>query len=175
MAFSSFLTKSYPRIRNHIHHESFELYYGIHLNEEGKIINEELDDDGESDKYVGSKVSVDDLIGRNFYLYCDGKKEESQPFELNLPDLELDTESDDVMTDEDEDEDEDYFSDEDDDLADYLPEKCWVKRISAVEDGYEAYHLIALSIDDDGHIDTITIILEEVQRMGNGCSQGAFQ
>lgn len=151
---------------------TFELYYGIHLNEEGKIINEELDDDGESDKYVGSKVSVDDLIGRNFYLYCDGKKEESQPFELNLPDLELDTESDDVMTDEDEDEDEDeeedYFSDEDDDLADYLPEKCWVKRISAVEDGYEAYHLIALSIDDDGHIDTITIILEEVQRMGNG-------
>lgn len=117
---------------------TFELYYGIHLNEDGKIINEDLTDECESDKYIGSIVSLEDLIGRNFYLYSNGQKDESQPFELNLSDLELDTESDDEdVTDEDEDEDD--YNDEEDNLSDYLPEKCWVKCISTVEDGYEAY------------------------------------
>lgn len=146
---------------------TFELYYGIHLNEDGKIINEDLKDECESDKYIGSIVSLEDLIGRNFYLYSNGQKDESQPFELNLSDLELDTESNDEdMTDEDEDEDD--YDDEENNLAGYLPEKCWVKRISAAEDGYEAYHLVAITIDNSGKIDNITVILEEVQRMGNG-------
>ena len=150
---------------------TFELYYGIHLKENGKIINEECEYVCETDKYIGNEVSLENLIGRNFYLYTNGKKDESQPFELNLSDLELDTESDDDdMVDEDDevDEDEEFFDDEEGHLADYLPEKCWVRRVSAVEDEYEAYHLIALTVDTTGHIDTITVILEEVQRMGNG-------
>ena len=139
--------------------KTFELYYGIHLEEYGPIIHEEIEEEELAATYIGKQIDVEALVGRNYYLYLDGKKAEAQPFELDLSDLELDWD-DDI---EDDDDDEDY-DDEYNELEDYLPEKCWVKRISAVEDGNEAYYIIAVSVSESGIINDVRLILEEVTR-----------
>ncbi len=148
--------------------KTFELYYGIHLEEEGSIIHEKIEDKDEVDAYTGKKITVEALIGRNFYLFSDAVKSNDQPFELDLSDLDLDTDDEeDEVEDKDED-DEEEVAEEYNELEDYLSDSCWVKRICAVEDGYEAYHIIAVTIDNMGIIDCVTVILEEVRRSGGG-------
>lgn len=134
--------------------KTFELYYGIPLYEEGPIINEKIEFIDNSEAYIGKKVSIDKLIGRNYYLYVNGKKSDEQPFEIELSDFLFE-------------EDADNEEGTDNELKNYLPEKCWVKRINSAEDGYEAYTLLALSIDNKCQITDITTVLEEVERVGS--------
>ena len=145
----------------------FKLYYGIHLEEHGNLFDDTIDYE-EDQFFVGQRVSQDILTGRNYYLYEEGMIAEDQPkhYDPNC-DIALDDSSDDE--DEDEEDDEDEFEEEDyDELEAYVPERCWIRRISALEDEQESYYLIAVSVDDDFTITGITCIHETVSQTGGG-------
>ena len=143
--------------------ETFVLYYGIHLAENGYII-------------VGEKISLlkkrvkpeelslteDILIGRNFYHYTYGKCSEHQPFTLStdLSDIE-------EVPDE---EDDGAESNEDinKELNKYLPSDCWLKKISAYdEDDEEIYYIIAIAVEG-GRATNIVVVRDKVSRAGCG-------
>lgn len=114
----------------------------------------------------GRSISVEQLVGRNFYHYTDCEKDTKQPASYILSDFDLD-ESEDEDDDEDEYEDEDDCSDESGDLDDYLPDDCWVKRFVDDNDPNTCY-LLYLSLDKDGNIDDSGCVVESSQRMGGG-------
>ena len=118
------------------------------------IINEQLKGIDDMNAFIGKEITEAKLIGRNYYHYSYGEKDENQPFDLDLSELGLDFEEED--------------SEYDEEYSEYLPVECWVKRISAVEDGYEAYYHIVLFLDEAQRIKEISVIQEEVQRMGGG-------
>ena len=147
---------------NVVDFKTFELYYGIHLKEDGPIIHDMVKEERsqpDAEGFIGIEVSAEALAGRNFYLYNCGKKAEIQPVELILPDLNLDIDDEEEYECEDE---ENY------ELEGILPAACWVKRLRADGDGFDTYHLVAVKINDSGAIDNITVILEEVSRMCGG-------
>jgi hypothetical protein len=122
-------------------------------------------DENETDAYIGKEISTEALVGRNFYLYTGWRKVYNQPTELDLVDLDLDLDK------EEEDEGEEYgddYENSNDEFRDFIPENCWIKRFSALEDGCEAYHILAISTDNSGKIDSISVVQEMVQRMGGG-------
>lgn len=149
--------------------DDFKMYYGIHLEEHGELFDEIIDYD-EDQLFIGKKISEEDLIGRNYYLYDEGLKAKDQPKHYKPDDISLDCSSEDNDDDDDE-EDVDDDDDEDteyDELEAYVPEHCWIRRISALEDGQESYFLIAITVDDDYIIDSITCIHETVSQQGGG-------
>ena len=147
--------------------DTFQLYYGIHNEENGPIINEEFSMIDEEDGGKEIAVTEEMLIGRNFYHYTDGECDEEQPFVLatDLSDIEGDVEEEDEDFDE-EDKDEDE-TETDEELDEYLPRDCWLKKISAFEDDEEIYYIIAIEVEN-GIAKNISIIKDEVQRSGGG-------
>lgn len=160
--------------------KTFELYYGIHLVENGPILEDivpesDEDDDEEEidvDDLSEFSVTVEQLIGRNFYHYTDCELDESQPAAYDFSELVLD-ESDDENEDDDEEEgDEDAYEDEDEDdesegLADYLPDDCWVKRF-VDDDDPNTFYLLYIVLNEDGEIEDSGCIEETSQQMGGG-------
>lgn len=149
--------------------DTFNLYYGIHNDKEGAIINTELSIVEEEDTSSDIEVTEELLIGRNFYHYTDGECDEEQPFTLET-DLSYLESSDN----EDEDEDDDDYDEEDEDdeeydkeYDEYLPRDCWVKKISAFEDDEEIYYHIILEVKD-GVATSVSVIKDEVSRRGGG-------
>lgn len=116
----------------------------------------------ELESMVGVQLTVEELVGRNFYHYTNGVRDSRQPFRLTLPDLELsenDDEDDDTFDDNADDESSDdeedsaqvdsQSEDEDDQLAELLPERCWAKRFTSLEElGADTYLLYVLQLDD---------------------------
>lgn len=143
--------------------ETFKLYYGIHLETDGAIINKELLE--ETPEYIGKETSVEALVGRNFAHYTDGKIDSEQPLKLTVPDLTLvldDELNDDEDGEDDEDDDEEYSE-----LSDHLTPDCWIKRINAGIDGQEAYYILEVVVKN-GVIKNVYVTLEEVEHMGHG-------
>lgn len=150
--------------------DTFKLYYGIHNDENGAIINQALSLVNDSEGSMDFVISEEALVGRNFYHYTDGELDEQQPLVLatDLSDIE---EADEECDEEDDDYDDDFEDDEDDDydedLDEYLPSDCWVKKISAFEDDDEVYYIIAITVED-GKAKDIVVIRDEVSRAGGG-------
>lgn len=128
---------------------------------------------------IGTKLSIEALIGRGFYHYTNGFKDEEQPLVLELQDLDLDSsqlEEADMPGDdmdcregcEEEYEDEDEYEFET--LEDYIGESCWVKRFATTEDETcdEAYIIIGLDVDRNMVVSSYCSALEYVRRPGMG-------
>lgn len=158
--------------------QTFDLYYGIHLEENGNILDDilldsedEEEEELDVDDLGGKSVTIEQLVGRNYYHYTDGEKDEQQPAQVSLDDLVLDESGDEDEDDEDEDEedeeDEDYEEDEEESLTDYLPDDCWVKRF-VDDDDPDTCYLLYLEVDEDGTITDSGCIEEATQRMGYG-------
>ena len=100
--------------------QTFELYYGIHHNENGYIIeDEEITLLEKPINLEGFAVTEEMLIGRNFYHYTDGDPDAEQPFTLitdlaNIEEEPVDEEDDDV-------DDDDAFNEY---LFQYIPCDC---------------------------------------------------
>lgn len=129
---------------------NFKLYYGIHLEENGDMFDDSLDYE-EDQFFIGQKVSQEILIGRNYYLYEEGLKIKDQPARYEPDDIAL-------YCSDDEYEEEEESEPEYDALEMIISERCWIRRISALEEGKETYLLIAITVDDDfatqGHTDS---------------------
>lgn len=152
--------------------KTFELYYGIHLEEDGPILVEIIpdsddDDDLDVNDLTNYSVTVEQLVGRNYYHYTDYERDEVQPAVLEIRDIEIN---------ESEEDDEDDYSDEDmdeeddeetDGIYDYLPDDCWVKRIIDDDDADICY-LLYLEVGEDGKVQSSGCIEETTQRMGGG-------
>lgn len=140
--------------------ENFNLYYGIHLDEKGPIINNKsiclTCEDDENNEY-GFEVTEEILIGRNYYHYTYGEKDDEQSFVLNHDILSC-------LSEYDEDDDEEEVDNE---LADYVPDDCWIKRICATDDDGEAYYIVAVEVKNN-EVVGITTLLDEVYRAGGG-------
>ncbi len=169
--------------------KTFELYYGFHLAENGPIIKKMMmncddnwfdevpddDDDLDIDIWGGDtldvnnltqyNVSVEQLIGRNFYHYSNGEQDDEQPAMFEFADLDLDLFDDECEEDEDEANNiyEDEIKDNErraiEELWSCLPEDCWVKRFVDDEDPNLCY-LLYLVLDDDGNIENSGCIAE---------------
>ncbi|NLT46233.1 MAG: hypothetical protein GXX80_12085 [Thermotogaceae bacterium] len=155
---------------------TFELYYGIHLDENGPILGT-LDDslpDDEEDLSIDdlSKYSVcaKQLVGRNFYHYIDGVLDSNQPIVLSIEGLESNRGIIGNCEDgKDEDNDEDNEMDEDDlpeggNISEYLPDDCWVKRF-VDDDNPNIFYLLYLKLDAEGSIASGGCIEEELSQI----------
>lgn len=138
----------------------FELYYGIHLDSDGIIIGdpikdclvEEMEVSQEDNKQAEYSIRMEMLVGRNYYHYTDGTRDNQQPLICMLPDISVDESNED---------------EEDDTYCKLLPANCWVKRFVDDEDPFIAY-LSYLIIDDNGMIEKRGCITETSQRLGGG-------
>lgn len=142
---------------------TFCLYYGIHLQEDGAIINQSalgINSSLHMDP-VYSKVCLNSetLVGRNFYHYTDGVVDKTQPIVLEPVDIELYEEERDKSEDPDS---------EENLLSEYIPKDCWIKKISAWEDEQELNRLIVIQLDDNSNIKNVTEFTEQIHHMGNG-------
>ena len=152
---------------------TFELYYGIHLESEGPILTdiianepdyedeEELDVDNLGER----EVTIEQLVGRNYYHYTNAELDSEQPLALAILDLDID-ESDDEE-DEESDESEDDEDGDDEDLSEYLPEDCWVKRFVDDDDPH-TFYLLYLVVNKDGKIEDSGCVEETRTPMGGG-------
>lgn len=138
---------------------AFVVYYGIHLDENGGLFEEKINYT-EDLFFIGKKISKEILVGRNYYLYEDGLKAKEQPEHFMPKDFLLDCSSDDA---DDDPEEPDY-----NELEVYVPERCWIRRINAHENGQESYYLIVVSIDDDDTITEVACIHEIVSQQNGG-------
>jgi hypothetical protein len=148
--------------------DTFNLYYGIHNEEEGSIISVELSIIEKEDNSREIEISEEMLIGRNFYHYTDGKCDDEQPFvlETDLSHLESSGEEDE-NDDEYDDEFEDDENESDEEFEEYLPHDCWVKKISAFEDDEVIYYHIIIEVKD-GFTTNISVVKDEVSRSIGG-------
>lgn len=153
-------------------YKTFELYYGIHLDQNGPILNgiveaiDEIDDDENDldvDDLTEYSVSIEQLIGRNYYHYTDYKKDEKQPNAYNFDEIILNESKEEDK----EGEEEDELENEDDGLNECLPDDCWVKRFVDDNDPNTCY-LLYLVVNDDGSIEDSGCIEETSRRMGGG-------
>ncbi len=110
----------------------------------GKYSDNDIEDieDIDIDDLTEFSVTVDQLVGRNFYHYTDGNQDKEHPTAYEFPDFSLDESDDD---------DDDSDSDEENELNEYLPEECWVKRYVDLEDPSICY-IVYLDVDEDGSI-----------------------
>ena len=151
--------------------ETFNLYYGIHNEEYGAIINAEISLIEETD--INSEITVSDelLIGRNFYHYTDDECDDEQPFTLETDLSYLEDSEDESENDEEDefdyDEEDEEESEHDEEFYEYLPRDCWVKKISACEDDEEIYYYVILEVKD-GIMTSISVVKDEVTRFGGG-------
>ena len=144
---------SYKRVNHDF--KLFEMYYGIHVLEDGPIINAGVEV-GKKDGIVGNVVTKDTLAGRNYYLYVDGVIKSRQPISLKLQDLELDINRK-----------EPNIHKEDTDLTYLIPGEYWVKRIRANTEAEQNY-VIAIKVDKAFEIKACYVMSESVMRMGGG-------
>ena len=153
--------------------KTFELYYGIHLIERGQILSDiVLDNDNEKKNYnvdelTNYSVTIEQLIGRNFYHYKNYIIDVNQPASFPLGDVLLDETEDEEEDEYDEDDDVDIDHEAEDTLEEYLPEDCWVKRFVDDDDPNTCY-LLYLVVGNDGGIEDSGCIEETTQRMGGG-------
>ena len=158
--------------------KTFELYYGIHLEEEGTVLDDIVPDDygeDEEDDYIDVEelsdfsVTVEQLIGRNYYHYTDWKIDDPQPASFTFSEIKLNEEDEDKV---DEDED-DWFGDEDaddednDGLPDYLPDDCWVRRFVDDNDA-NIFYMMYIVLNEDGEIEESGCIEEHLHQIGGG-------
>lgn len=129
----------------------------------------------ESESMVGVQLTVEELVGRNFYHFTNGLRDSQQPLKLMLPDLEPveyadedddtydDSDDDDSSDDEEDSDEEDSESkDEGDQLAELLPTRCWVKRFASLEElGSDTYLLYVLQLDDSMTVIEELALLDE--------------
>ena len=154
--------------------ETFEFYYGIHLEEEGRAIENfnidfpETYEHFELENLLFEEISDEALIGRNYQHYTSGKKDTEQPGEYQFADFVSDYFSDEEDDEEDEEDEEDDDGedddDEDDDLSIYLPDNCWVKRFADDEEPGK-YYLLYIEKYEDGTVSDIGC----VTRAGKAC------
>ena len=160
--------------------KTFELYYGIHFDEHGPAIKgfeleaeekdedeageepsddeEELYDDDFDIAYLeGEEVSVETLVGRNFYHYTDGELDAEQPLAYSFPDLELELDE--------ESEENEEAEEVDSGLYEVLPDDCWVKRY-VDDDDPETCYLLYVALDEDGYINDAGCYMEVKQSSG---------
>lgn len=133
----------------------FEMYYGVHITEDGPIINPEVEV-GKEDGIEGNVVTKEALVGRNYYLYVDGIIKSRQPISLKLQDLELNINRR-----------EPNIHKEETDLTYLIPGEYWVKRIRANTDTEQNY-VIAIKVDKDFVIKACYVMKESVMHMGGG-------
>ena len=158
--------------------KTFELYYGIHLDMNGNILDdivpdnddeEEEEEEEEEEKEIDIddlteySVTIKQLIGRNFYHYSEWKIDNSQPAAYDFSELDLDESDEDGEEPDDEDEDES----EEDELADYFPDDCWIKRYVDDVDP-NTFYLLYIALTEDGEIVDSGCIEETSQQMGGG-------
>ena len=151
--------------------ETFELYYGIDLDRNGPILEDIIagepdysdEEEIDVDELSGRKVTIDQLVGRNYYHYTDAEQDPQQPDAISVKDLNL-SDSDDE---EDEEEPEDEEEDDSEGLSEYLPDSCWVKRFV---DSYDpnTYYLLYLVVGKEGTIEDSGCIEETATPMGGG-------
>ncbi len=155
--------------------QTFDLYYGFHLQEDGPILSTFLEEDEEKDaeedeNYIsiedlidleGESVDVETLVGRNFYHYTDGVKDSVQPASFELSDVDLD------VPDEENEAGEDEEDEEETELSDYLPDNCWVKRY-VDDDDFNTWYLFYIEVDEDGIITDAGCLSERAQSFGFG-------
>ena len=111
--------------------------------------------------YSGNEVAEPPvLVGRNFYHYTNGARDEKQPAYYSTKYVfDLDEEDEDADNTE---------APEASDLAEYIPDSCWLKKICIVnEEGIERY-IVAFSVDENNCMDEIRILKEEVVQVGGG-------
>lgn len=148
--------------------KTFELYYGFHLEENGNILDDivlDIDDCAGSnnedeidvDDLSAYSVTVEQLLGRNYYHYTGCEPDDSQPASFDFSEIELDESEED----DEEDDDEEGFRE----IEDYLPEDCWVKRFVDDEEP-NRYYLMYIALNEDGEIVESGCIEEEVQQIG---------
>lgn len=150
--------------------KTFELYYGIHLQENGPILSDfvEEDDDENDDEDLdladleGESVEIEALVGRNFYHYTDYEVDAVQPLVFPVSDFEINNSEDDAENDNEENSEENLPE-----LADYLPDDCWVKRYVDDNDPSTCY-LLYLVLDEDGVIQSVGCLSETTQLFGGG-------
>ena len=141
---------------------NFKVYYGIHLREHGDLFDSPIEYN-EDQFFVGKEINEEILIGRNYYLYEDGVKAKDQPAHYKPAGIAIDCSSEDE---DEEEKDEDPEEAESDGLESYVPDRCWIRRISALEDGQESYFLIAITVDDHYTITGITCVKETIIQQG---------
>lgn len=128
------------------------------------VHDEDFEEAIDVENLTGRSVSIEQLVGRNYYHYMNGQKDETQPAEYILSDLDLNESEDD---DEDEVDGVDEDEEESEGLADYLPQECWVKRF-VDEDNPDICYLLYLVIDEQGRISDSGCVEECSMRMGGG-------
>ncbi len=152
--------------------KTYELYYGLHLEENGPILKRPLQEEkpGEElediDDLIGKKVSIETLRGRNFFLYSDHALDETQGEAAAVSDLEFDEFHEDE---EDLDEEEElvYKESDDFDFSNHYPERYWMKMYVDPVDAHYHYRLY-LSLDEKGVIDWTDMVLEFNESIGSG-------
>ncbi|OPL07604.1 MAG: hypothetical protein AVO33_04725 [delta proteobacterium ML8_F1] len=152
--------------------KTYEIYYSLHLEEYGPVVNlpiqENHSDEALEDvsDLVGKKVSIESLLGRNFFFYSDHGLDDTQGKVAAVNDLELD-ESDDEEDDFDDEEELFYREPLDSGLSNHLPESYWLKRyVDPVDARY--YYLLYLSLDENGVIDWADMVVEFKESSGFG-------
>ncbi len=129
----------------------------------------------ELESMVGVQLKLEELVGRNFYHYTNGIRDPRQPIRLTLPDVELDecddedddtydNNSDDESSDDEEDNGEEKSESENeyDQLAELMPERCWVKRFTSLEElGPDAYLMYVLQLDDRMTVVQELVLMDE--------------
>lgn len=160
--------------------KTFELYYGIHLEEDGPILGdivemlkrmesgtEDSSDAKDTDELLGHYVTLEQLIGRNFKHYTEYDPDLEQEAAYTFPDFELSLPDEEHAMETDfEEEDIDIFDlpyDEESELAEYMADDCWVKRIVNPDDP-ECCFLLYLALDDDQCIDDVGCVKETAQQ-----------
>lgn len=126
----------------------FELYYGIHLEENGPILSEVIEAERksrEADFGVGDLpgivVTTEQLVGRNYYHYTNHVLDEPQPFTLSLEEF---CEEEDEATPEKQIP-EQYKS--------WYPNDCWIKRFPPnSEGGAFTCYIVCIEVDGAGKI-----------------------
>ena len=126
---------------------TYETYSEICLSICGRLINE-APEVHYPVSFIGKKISVEALAGRNFYLYKNGKRIEQQPVKLGLDDLAEDLEYPEDV------------SKLDPDLAELFESYYWIKRINTGDAGFIEFTNIGIKINDDGVIENVEVVEE---------------
>lgn len=136
--------------------KTFQLCYGIHLESNGPIIVGKISG-ATTDNCVGKWAPLENLVGRNYYLYTAGERDTVQPLELKIPDLDIGTEYEEGV----------QFRDVNGTLEWYVPQECWLKRIRSAEEGNKTY-LLVLELSEDYLIKQVSVIQEDIEMKSYG-------
>ena len=122
--------------------ETFDLYYGIHMNE-AKAPEEKA-------VFFG-KTSPEDLAGRNYFHYTKGLIDEKQPDSFDTGSLGIAFA--DVKR---------GKSERNGSFSEFLPEDCWVKVLFS---GDDIYHYIVLEADENYNVKNVFALQETAETL----------